>query len=531
MTEAPDPSSPRSAHLARQAAVATSHPLASDAAVQVLQEGGNAVDAAVVAAAVLAVTEPHMTGVGGDAFALLWWGPEGRLFGLDASGRSGSRATPESFAPSGVRPERGPRTVTVPGAPSGWAALLERFGTLSLAEALAPAIRVAEEGFAVTPAVAREWARHEDLLRDDAGAAATFLDDGGRTPRAGDAHRNPALARTFRRLAHEGPGLLYGGALGHEIVEGLAGRGGLLELDDLAAHEPHWVEPVSLPFRGRRIWELPPAGQGVAALQILGILEPRGLDEAGWGSARHLHAVVEASKLAVADLERWVADPEWMEVEAADLLDRAYLAERRGLVDPERAAPHPRAGAPVPRGDTVCLATADAHGTMVSFLNSLYGAFGSGVVIPGTGFALQNRGAGFVTEAGHPNRVAPRKRPLHTLIPAFVTRDGEPELAFGVMGGPMQPQGQAQVLLNHLLFGMELQAAVDAPRLRYLEGARVTLEGGLADAAPALESLGHEVVPPGEAPFGFGGAQAVLRTSGGWAAASDPRKDGKAAGY
>jgi len=520
----------RSTVYAPRGAVGTSQPLATGAALRILESGGNAFDAAVAAAAVLNVTEPYMTGIGGDMFAIAWSAREGRLVGLDASGRAGSRASPEALLAEGADgvPYQGPRSITVPGALSGWDALLETYGTLTLAEALEPAIRIAEEGFPVTPIIARDWQNTADLLRRNTAASATFLSD-GEAPRAGQWFRNPDLARTFRRIAANGAGELYGGELGREIVAGLDSLGGWVTLDDLRAQHVRWVEPLSMDYKGYTLWELPPAGQGVAALQMLEMLEGFDLKGMGHNSARYLHTLIEAKKLAYADLAGHVADPDFMEVTPTQLLDPGYLRGRAGLIDPARAADRPAPGSFSTDSETIYLSVADAQGNMVSFICSIFEYFGSGVVIPGTGFALQNRGAGFTLEVGHPNRLAPGKRPFHTIIPAFVTRDGRPWLSYGVMGGAMQPQGHVQVLLNLLEFGMDLQEAVDAPRFRHYSGTSVAIEALSSDVAEKLRSMGHTLRDP--AGVSFGGAQAVMRLPRGWAAASDPRKDGMAAGY
>jgi gamma-glutamyltranspeptidase/glutathione hydrolase len=519
----------RSTVYAPRGAVGTSQPLATGAALRILESGGNAFDAAVAAAAVLNVTEPYMTGIGGDVFVIAWSAKEGRLVGLDASGRAGSKASPEALLAEGADavPYQGPRAVTVPGALSGWDTLLRTYGTLTLAQALEPAIRIAEEGFPVTPIIARDWQNTADLLRRNAGAAATFLVD-GEAPRAGQWFSNPDLARTFRRIAANGAGELYGGALGQEIVAGLDALGGWLTLDDLKAQRVRWVEPLSMDYTGYTLWELPPAGQGIAALQMLKMLEGSDLRAMGHNSAPYLHTLIEAKKLAYADLAGHVADPDHMLVAPERMLDPAYLRARAALIDPAHAAERPAPGSFSTDSETIYLSVADEHGNMVSFIGSIFEYFGSGVVVPGTGFALQNRGAGFTLEAGHPNRLAPGKRPFHTIIPAFVTKDGQPWLSFGVMGGAMQPQGHVQVLLNLLEFGMDLQEAVDAPRFRHYSGTTVAIENLPPDVADKLRAMGHTLRDPEG--VAFGGAQAVMRLPRGWAAASDPRKDGMAAG-
>lgn len=521
----------RSTVYAPRAAAATSQPLATSAALEIMSRGGNAVDAAVAAAAVLNVVEPHMTGAGGDAFALLWWADTGELVGLDASGRSGSGLSARALRERGHErmPGGGAETVTVPGAVSGWHALVERYGRLDLADVLAPAIRIAETGFPVTPVIAEQWAAAADRLARDEGARTTYLVDGARAPGAGEWFANPDLARSLRRIAQEGPGVLYGGALGRELVEGLDALGGFLTLDDLAAHQPRWVEPLGTEFRGWTVWELPPAGQGIAALEMLELLEPFDLAAMGHNSPEYLHHLIEAKKLAFADLHRYVSDPETMEIDPEALLAPAFVDARRKLIDPGAAADRPGPGRAVTDSETIYLAVADQDGNMVSFINSVYSSFGSGIVVPGTGFALQNRGAGFVLEDGHPNQAAPRKRPFHTIIPAFATRDGEPYMAFGVMGGSMQPQGHVQLLLNMMVFGMDPQEAVDAPRFRHLSGRRVAIERIGPEAAAALEALGHEIADWTRT--SFGGAQLVAKLARGWAAASEPRKDGHAAGH
>jgi gamma-glutamyltranspeptidase/glutathione hydrolase len=526
----------RSTVYAPNGVIATSQPLATAAGLEVLERGGNAIDAAVTAAAVLGLVEPHMVGMGGDMFALFWSAREHRLVGLNGSGRSGSRMTQQAFAGRGLDsvPLFGAEPITVPGALSGWAALLDRYGTISLSEALAPAIRLAQNGFPVSPIIAEQWAAEVDRLRQDEGARATFLIDGTRAPRAGEWFRNPDLAASYRLVADSGPAVLYGGSLGKKIVERVQALGGYITLDDLAGQKAVWVEPISVPFRGYRVWELPPNGQGVAALEMLRILEPYDLKAMGHNSATYLHYLIEAKKLAFADLARWVGDPDAMTISPEQLLSDDFIAARRAMIDPHHAATRVEPGNAVTSSETIYLAVADSSGNMVSFINSNYWEFGSGVVVPGTGFALQNRGAGFTLEAGLPNTVGPRKRPFHTIIPAFVTKPGpngdEPWLAFGVMGGSIQPQGHVQVLLNLLVFGMDLQEAIDAARFRHFAGVRVGLEAPIPDdVRRALEAMGHQIVPlpPGSA----GGAQAVMRLVRGWAAGSDPRKDGMAAGW
>jgi gamma-glutamyltranspeptidase / glutathione hydrolase len=533
----PHPASGRSTVYAPNGAIATSHPLATSAGIAVLERGGNAVDAAITAAAVLTVVEPHMTGIGGDVFALLWSASENRLIGLNGHGRSGSLMTRQAILDAGHEsiPSRSALSVTVPGAVRAWDDLLREHGTLTLAEALAPAIRLADEGFPVSPIVAGDWAGQEGVLGRNEGARESFLLDGERAPRAGEWFRNPDFAASLRQIAAEGPDALYGGTLGARVAEGIQELGGFVTLDDLREHRSQWVEPISAEYRGHRLWEIPPPGQGIAALQMLRILEPFDLGAMGHNSAEYLHHLVEAKKLAYADLTGHIADPRFMETTPEVLLSDRYIAGRRNLIEPHRAMERADPGDAVTESETIYLTAADGEGNMISFINSVFSAFGSGVVVPGTGFHLQNRGTGFTMRENRPNTVAPRKEPFHTIIPAFVTRiadDGseEPWMSYGVMGGAMQPQGHVQVLLNMLLFDMDPQEAIDAPRFRHYSGLRVGFEDGVDGAVRrALEARGHEVTSIG--PGAVGGAQIIVRLEQGWAAASDPRKDGHAGGH
>ena len=510
--------------------VATSQPLAAQAGVAMLARGGNAVDAALAAAAVLTVVEPTGNGLGSDAFCLLWDGS--RMHGLNASGAAPAGWTRERFAGAEEMPFRGWDSVTVPGAVGAWAALSERFGTLDMATLLAPAIRYAEEGFAVSPVIAALWAKGAEELGDQPGFAEAFM-PGGRAPRAGVRFASPGHAASLRAIAETGGRAFYEGELAEKIAAFAAAHGAALTLEDLAANRPDWVEPISAGFDGAHLHEIPPNGQGIAALMALGMLEATGLRALEADDPRALHLQIEAIKLAFADLYAYVADRSAMTgVTPEALLDADYLAARAALIDPERAQ-DPGAGAPK-RGGTVYLSTADAGGMMVSFIQSNYAGFGSGVVVPGTGISLQNRGAGFTLEPGHPNEVAPGKRPFHTIIPGFVTRDGAPLMSFGVMGGPMQAQGHVQMLLRTQLWEQDVQTAADAPRWRFTEGRGVACEEAMPEATrAALAKMGHEITV--EAPdnaFGFGGAQLVHRLpGGGYMAGSDPRKDGMAAGF
>ncbi len=527
----------RSTVYAPHGLVATSQPLASSAALDVLRRGGNAVDAAITAAAVLSVTEPHMTGIGGDMFAIVWLAKEQRLVALNASGRAGSRMTRDALAARGFTQgsQQGVLSVTVPGALAGWDLLLRTFGRRSLSAALQPAIGYARDGFPVTPIIAEQWAAETALLSKDSAAAATFL-PGGRAPKAGEWFRNVDYARTLQAIATGGIGTFYGGAIGQRIVARLNALDGFITLDDLRKNRPNWVTPISATFKGYRVWELPPNNQGIAALEMLKMLEPYDLKAMGHNSATYLHHLIEAKKLAYADLDRFVGDADHLDMPVDRMLTDAFISERRSHIDAAKAQSRVDPGPLRTASETVYLTVADAAGNMVSLINSNYDAFGSGIVVPGLGFALHNRGAAFTLTPGRPNTAAPGKRPFHTLIPAFVTRTEAarevPYMSFGLMGGGMQAQGHAQFLINHLVFGMDVQSAIDAARFRHLDGLRVALEAPITDAVRAsLTAMGHVIVDERSVPFGFGGAQAILRLPRGFAAGSDPRKDGMAVGY
>jgi gamma-glutamyltranspeptidase / glutathione hydrolase len=498
----------RSSAVAAHAMAATSQPLATRAALRVLEEGGNAVDAAVTAAAMLCVVEPFSTGIGGDLFAIVWDGQTAQ--GLNASGRAPASVQPDALAEIA---ESGPTSVTVPGAVSGWAALLERFGSVGLDRCLAPAIEAAEQGFAVTPVIAAAWAV---LARDlvDEEARRVF----GTAPRVGQVVRLPDLARSLRLLASEGPSAIYDGSLSDAICSA-----SWLERSDLAAHAHEWVEPLRISHRGAEVLELPPNGQGAVALQALALVEP--LTPRDLADRVHLQA--EALKLAFADGYRHVHDGAL----PRGYLDPAYLAERRALIERDRAGA-PRAGV-LPRGGTVYLACVDGERRACSLIQSVYMGFGSGVVAPGTGIALQNRGACFTLESGHPNRIAPGKRPFHTIIPGLLVRAGDLLGPFGVMGGHFQPQGHLQVVEHLLGEGLDPQAALDAPRFRVdLAGGAWTLalEPPLWHLEDALQRRGHRVLRDPDL-GAFGGGQAILVRDDVLVGGSEPRKDGYAAGY
>ena len=532
----------RSAVYAPHGVVAAPQPLAAQAGLRVLQQGGNAIDAAVTAAIMLGLVEPMMSGLGGDLFVIMWSAKEQKLIGLNASGRAGSLMTIEELRRRGrdAMPISGPLTVTVPGALSGWAALLERYGTISLAQALEPTIQLAEDGFPVSPMIAKEWDVLGTRLREDPGGKATFFSADGKAPAAGEWFTNRDLAATFRQIAREGPGAFYGGALGKRVADGLQAMGGFLTIDDFRSHTVEWQTPIGAEYKGYRLWELPPNGQGVAALEMLKILEPFDLRGMGHNSAPYLHHLIEAKKLAYADLEQYVGDPDFMTVSPNQLLNDQFIAGRRALIDPNRASPGPGPG-PVPTANTTYVTAADAQGNMVSLITSLASGFGSGVVIPGTGFPLQNRGVGFSLEPGKPNSAAPGRRPRHTIIPGFVTKIGaegkdEPWMSYGIVGGAQQPQAHVQVLLNILLFGMDPQQALDAARFNHTSKTTVAFESPIKpEVIAALEAMGHVRADNsklmGGLPVFFGGGQAIIRAARGWIAGSEPRRDGLAAGY
>ncbi|MHC4415465.1 MAG: gamma-glutamyltransferase family protein [Planctomycetota bacterium] len=507
--------------------VATSQPLAAQAGLRMLQQGGNAVDAALAAAIALTVVEPTSNGIGSDAFALVWAG--GGLHGLNASGRSPRALTADRFAGRDTVPLLGWDGVTVPGAVSAWVALSKRFGALAFETLFAPAIEYAREGFLVSPQTAYYWARGHERYRGFESFQQTFCPK-GRAPRAGELFQSPDHARTLKRLAETEGEAFYRGDLAERMTASARTGGGLLAEGDLASHRADWVRPISLEYRGLTLHEIPPNGQGLAALVALGILKHHALGERPVDSADSLHLQIEAMKLAFADARRYVADPAWMDIDVSGLLEPDYLAQRARLVDPSRAR-DPKHGGPR-AGGTIYLATADAEGSMVSFIQSNYTGFGSGIVIPATGIAMQNRGACFTLAQGHPNQPGPAKRPYHTIIPGFVTADGRPVMSFGVMGGLMQPQGHAQVLIRLADFGQNPQAALDAPRFRIDGGLNVSIEPGFDPGVyDDLRRRGHELTIADARTVAHGGGQAVHKLADGYFGASDLRRDGQAVGY
>lgn len=531
--------------------VATSQPLAAQAGLAAMAAGGNAVDAALAAAITLTVVEPVNNGLGSDAFAIVWDPASRRLHGLNASGRSPAKWTAQRFGQSGSMPMLGWDSVTVPGAVSAWVELSGRFGKLPFADLFRAAIAYADGGFLVSPVIAQQWELVSSVFGGFAEFSRVFL-PAGRAPRAGEVFRNPELARSLQSVAESRGESFYRGTLAARIAAAARQDGGALDEEDLARHRADWVEPVTQRFAGVDVHEMPPNGQGIAAQIALGILEHTPVLDFAPDSAPSLHYQIEAMKLAFADVHRAVADPSAMRVDTASMLDRDYLAARAATIDAKRAG-DARAGRAV-AGDTVYLCAADAAGMMVSYIQSNYFAFGSGVVVPGTGISLQNRGSGFCLEVGHPNCVGPCKRPFHTIIPGFVTRGADPQAAlgtepraalgnkppatfgteplaaFGWMGGSMQPQGHVQLMLRIFGHGQNPQAATDAPRWQVGDGRIVMVEEQVPESVRAeLSARGHDVaVAP---PLMFGGAQVIHKVEGGYVAATESRKDGQATGF
>ncbi|CAN5270343.1 gamma-glutamyltransferase [soil metagenome] len=520
----------RSTAIGQAGMAATSSPLATLAAIEVLKGGGNAVDAAVTASAVLCITEPHMTGIGGDCFALIAE-PNGKVAGLNGSGRSSRLADAAWLAGAGLS-EIAPtsvHSVTVPGAIDAWDRLLKRYGTIGLDKALAPAISLARDGVPVTPRVAWDWADSAADLAADEGGALHLL-KGGRAPREGEIMRYPALAGTMALIAAEGRDAFYTGAIAADIVAHLSARGSLLTRDDFAATEASWVEPISTRFAGYDIHEIPPNGQGLTVLIALNILSRLGMDRFAPDSVARHHLQIEALKLAWVLRNRHIADPGQADVPVEELLGGALADRLAAAIDPKRASSDPASAVPMPGSDTVYLTVVDKSRMAVSFINSIYYAFGSGIITPRTGIALQNRGAGFVTDPRHPNCIAPGKRPLHTIIPAMATLNGRTDMAFGVMGGAYQPMGHVTVALNRYAYKMDMQAMLETPRLFPNSGV-VEAETSVPQAVfDGLASLGHAMERTGE-PLGGGQAISLDHDEGVLLGGSDPRKDGMALGY
>jgi gamma-glutamyltranspeptidase / glutathione hydrolase len=504
--------------------VCTSQPLAAQAGLRMLADGGSAVDAAVATAITLTVVEPVSNGIGSDAFAIVWDGKQ--LHGLNASGRSPAGWTPEYFDGNAV-PVVGWNSVTVPGAVSAWAELHAKFGKLPFERLFDSAIIYGRKGFAVSPTVAEQWAAQVEVFRSQPGFAQAFLPD-GRAPRAGELVRLPEHAATLEKIAATNGTAFYRGELAEQLVAHATANGGVMRASDLAAHRADWVDTISADYRGYTIHEIPPNGQGIVALIALGILQHFDMSSLPVDSAESVHLQIEALKLAFADAHTYVSDIDHMPVRPERLLDEDYLKQRAGLIDRARATP---ASAGVPKGGTVYLTVADASGLMVSMIQSNYMGFGSGVVVPGTGISLQNRGAGFTVAQGHPNQVGPGKRPFQTIIPGFVTKDGDPVMSFGVMGGPMQPQGHVQVMVRIADYGQNPQAACDGPRFRWVDGIQVACEPGFPPATlEDLRQRGHDLLTVDDY-NAFGSCQAIWRLDDGYLAASDPRRDGQAVAF
>lgn len=517
----------RSAAYGARGMAATSAPLATLAAIDTLRQGGNAADAAVVASAVLCVAEPAMTGIGGDCFALVGT-PDGKVSGLNASGRAALAADLDWLKASGLKgiALRSVHAITVPGAIDGWDQLLRRFGTMDLGEALKPAIRLATEGVPVTPRVALDWPEDAPDLMADEGGRIHYLKD-GRTPRLGETMRYPALASALQMIARDGRDAFYKGVIAEEIIATVRAKGSLLTGEDLAAHDSTWVKPISAEFTGREILEIPPSGQGLTALIALNIVSHIGLSRHAPDSAERLHIEIEAMKLAWELRNRHIADPECVEVPVDELLSAKTAQKLASMIDMNRALDIETA---MRTSDTVYLSVVDEKRLAVSFINSVYDGFGSCIVTPNTGIGLQNRGACFVTDPRHPNCIGPRKRPLHTIIPAMAKKDGMVEMSFGVMGGDYQPMGHLAVAVNCCVHGMDPQEAIDCPRY-FPKGGKVLVERGVSDEARGgLARRGH-VLESSPTPLGGGQAIVIDRAAGMLIGGSDGRKDGFALGF
>ncbi len=536
----------RSVVWARHGMVAAAQPLAAQAGLDVLKKGGSAVDAAIATNACLGLMEPTSCGLGGDIFVILWDPAARKVVGLNGSGRAPKALTADKVPPlpDGTIPLLTPYSWTVPGCADGWFELHARYGKLPMKEVLAAAIRYAEEGFPLSPVIAGDWGRSVKVFAKKPGFAQVFM-PGGRAPAEGETFRNPALASTLKLLAEKGRDAYYKGPIAEKLVAFSKANGGFFSMDDFASHRSTWDAPITTNYRGWDVWELPPNGQGLAALQMLNVLETFDLAAMGRASADFWHVMVEAKKVAFADRARYYADPAFAKVPVEKLLSKAYARERARLIDMTKAAPIDPPGDPeaLARKETTFLCAADSSGMMVSLIQSNYTGFGSGYVVPELGFGIQDRGGLFSLKAGHPNRLEPGTRPFHTIIPAFVTKGGEPVMAFGVMGGDMQPQGHVQVIVDLVDLGMNLQEAGDAARFHHAGSSEPTgtvmKDGGvlhLEDAVPAavveeLRRRGHRIE---KASVGtYGGYQAIYRdpATGTYAGATEPRKDGAALGY
>lgn len=532
----------RSEVIAQHGMAATSQPLATQVALDILKAGGSAVDAAIAANALLGLVEPTGNGMGGDLFAIVWDAKTGKLHGLNASGRSPYDLTLDYFKKNNITkiPSFGPLPVSVPGCVDGWFELHAKFGKLPMDQILAPAIQYAKEGFPVSELIAYYWNSNSRILKDYPGFAQIFMPD-GKAPAKGDIFRNPYLARTLELIAREGRDAFYKGEIAEKIVKYMRENGGFLSMRDFADHTSDWVDPVSVNYRGYDVWELPPNGQGIAALQMLAILENFDLKDMGFGSAAYMHHFTEAKKLAFEDRAKYYADPDFNKIPVEELISEEYGKKRAALINPDRAARSYTPGE-LEHSSTIYLTTADSEGNMVSLIQSNYRGMGSGMTPGELGFILHDRGEMFTLEEGHFNVYAPHKRPFNTIIPAFMTKDGKPVMSFGVMGGAMQPQGHVQIVCNIVDFGMNIQEAGDAPRMQHLgsseptgekmtDGGVLTIETGFSwEAVRELIRKGHTIQYD---LGGYGGYQAIMYDPVRkiYFGASESRKDGQAAGY
>jgi gamma-glutamyltranspeptidase/glutathione hydrolase len=534
----------RSEVIAQNGMAATSQPLATQVAIDILKSGGSAVDAAIAANAVLGLMEPTGCGIGGDLFAIVWDAASEKLYGLNGSGRSPASLNLEYFKQNNIDkiPPYGPLPVSVPGCVDAWFELHAKFGILPMDKILTPAIKYARQGFPVSEVIVFAWEINIPARKAYPGFLETYTIN-GRAPKKSEIFTNPDLANTLEKIARRGRDIFYRGEIARTIADYLQAQGGFLSYQDLADHQSEWVKPVSTNYRGYDVWELPPNGQGIAALQILNILEGYDLSSFGFGSVAHMHSFVEAKKIVYEDRAKFYSDPDFNKIPLLPLISKAYASERRQLINSDRAGRSFPAGNPVSEeGDTIYLTVADNKGNMISLIQSNYRGMGSGMTPPNLGFCLQDRGELFSLQEGHFNVYAPKKRPFHTIIPAFVTRDGQPFISFGVMGGAMQPQGHVQILMNIIDFKMNIQEAGDAPRIRHVDssqptgekmnsGGRIFIESGFPhETVRALDLMGHVVqINTG----GFGGYQAIMYDSKNkiYIGASESRKDGQAAGY
>jgi gamma-glutamyltranspeptidase / glutathione hydrolase len=532
----------RSEVIAQNGMAATSQPLATQAALDILKKGGNAIDAAIAANAVLGVVEPTGCGIGGDLFAIIWSADKQKLYGLNASGRSPRSLRLEYFKSKGYDfiPSFGPLPVSVPGCVDGWFEMHDIFGRLPMKDILQPAINYAREGFPVTEVIAYSLQVGTENLKQYPNIKETYM-PGGKSPAKGEIFKNPNLANTLEKIARGGRNEFYRGSIAKTIAAFMKSQGGFLSYDDMARHSSEWVEPVSSSYRGYDIWELPPNGQGIATIQILNILEGFDLARIGYGTAEYIHLFTEAKKLAFEDRAKFYADPRFSTIPVSQLISKKYAAERRRLISPDRAAKRYDPGK-IEAGNTIYLTVADKYGNMVSLIQSNYRGLGSGMCPTGLGFILQDRGEMFSLDTGHANAYAPGKRPFHTIIPGFITKNGKPWISFGVMGGDMQPQGHAQIIINLIDFRMNLQEAGDAPRIYHsgsseptgqqmTDGGILYLENGFRwEEIQKLLNKGHRI----EWNLGsYGGYQAIMRDDKNnvWYGASESRKDGQASGY